>query len=165
MFQFDLTEPLGREIRHIVLDELKDADEALAGYLRLVQQGVGIGVVKQIAPGNASWSSFLERLLIEAAPAQLHTVAADKRLAVLVKIWNFGEGLLREPAWVDRYVNACSGGLARLDQLEAFLTDTLEPALAPLAPATWAGKMLLDAEQLRKKQRILQLAAVNAATN
>jgi trehalose 6-phosphate synthase len=29
----------------------------------------------------------------------------------------------------------------------------------------WAGKMLLDAEQLRKKQRILQLAAVNAATN
>jgi hypothetical protein len=126
-----------------------DADGVLAGYLRLVQQGVGTGVVKQVAPGPAGWSNFLERLLVELVPARLPSVVGAKRLAVLVQVWNLGEGLLREPAWVDRYVNACSATLERLDQLEAFLVHTLEPVLAPPPPASWSGKTRVGVLDLR----------------
>jgi hypothetical protein len=110
---------------------------------------VGTGALKQVAPGTAGWSNFLERLLVELVPAQLPLVAAAKRLAVLVQVWNLGEGLLREPAWVDRYVNACSATLKRLDQLEAFLVHALEPVLAAPPPAAWSGKTRVSVLDLR----------------
>jgi len=131
------------------LDGQPDADGVLTGYLRLVQQGVGTGVLKQVAPGAAGWSNFLERLLVEVVPTQLPSVAAAKRLAVLVQVWNLGEGLLREPTWVDRYVGACSAALTRLDHLEPFLVRTLDPVLAPPPPASWSGKTRVGVLDLR----------------
>lgn len=125
-----------------------NADAVLAGYLRLVQQGVGSGVVKN-AEAGAGWSSFLERLIVELIPARLLEIAPERRLKVLVDAWNLGEGLLREPAWVDRYVNACAGGLPRLDALEDFLVRTLGPVLTPAPPATWSGLMKITTIDLR----------------
>src|SRR5688572_22957475 len=60
-----------------------DADATLAGYLRLVQQGVGSGVIKQAGAGGAH-SSFLERLLVELIPARLPEIDPKQRLRVLV---------------------------------------------------------------------------------
>lgn len=126
-----------------------DAGAALDGYLRLVQQGVGSGVVKQAQPGAGGWSSFLERLLVELIPARLPEVAPERRLKVLVDAWNLGEGLLREPAWVDRYVNACANALPRLDALEDFLVRTLGPVLTPAPPAAWSGLLKITTLDLR----------------
>jgi hypothetical protein len=126
-----------------------DVDTVLGGYLQLVQQGVGSGVLKQATPGAAGWSSFLERLLLEVVPARLPEIALERRMRVLVNAWNLGEGLLREPVWVDRYVNACAAALPRLDGLEDFLSRTLAPVLTPAPPATWTGPLRVSVLDLR----------------
>jgi len=126
-----------------------DANAVLRGYLNLVQQGVGSGVVKHAVPGAAGWSSFLERLVVELVPVRLPEIAPERRLRVLVDAWNLGEGLLREPAWVDRYVNACASALPRLDALEDFLVRTLGPVLTPAPPAAWTGALKVTVLDLR----------------
>lgn len=131
------------------LGDQNDAAAVLAGYLHLVQQAVGEGLLTQAAAGPAGWSNFLERLLIEGVPAQLPEMPAARRLALLADTWNLGEGLLREPAWVDRYVNACAKALPRLDKLEAFLVRTLKPVLLPTTPSTWTGAFRATVVDLR----------------
>ena len=126
-----------------------EADTLFAAYLRLVQQGVGSAVVKHAAPGPAGWSNFLERLLVEAVPVRLPELAPERRLRALLDVWNLGEGLLREPVWVDRYVNACATTLPRLDGLEGFLVRALGPALTPAPPAAWAGTLKVSVLDLR----------------
>lgn len=126
-----------------------DAEAVFAAYLRLVQQGIGSAVVKHAAPGPAGWSNFLERLLVDAVPARLTELPAERRLRALVAAWNLGEGLLREPVWVDRYVNACATVLPRLDDLEGFLIRTLGPALTPAPLASWAGPLKVSVLDLR----------------
>jgi hypothetical protein len=126
-----------------------DAGSVLAGYLQLVQQGVGTGVLKQAVVGKTGWSSFLERLLVEVVPARLPEIDPGQRLPVLVDAWNLGEGLLREPAWVDRYVNACATALPRLDVLEVFLVRTLGPVLTPAPPAAWNSALKVSVLDLR----------------
>jgi hypothetical protein len=126
-----------------------DAHSVITGYLNLVQQGVGSGVVKHAVPGATGWSSFLERLVVELMPARLPEIAPERQLRVLVDAWNLGEGLLREPVWVDRYVNACANALPRLDALEDFLVRTLGPVLTPAPPATWTGTLKVAILDLR----------------
>ena len=124
------------------------AEPTLAGHLRLAQQAVGAGFLRR-ADGAGPWASFLERCLVELVPALLPRAAAADRLPLLVKVWNLGEGLLREPAWLDRYVSACAGGLADLNEVEAFLVRTLEPVLAPSPPAAWEGPFAVTVLDLR----------------
>jgi hypothetical protein len=126
-----------------------NADAVLSGYLRLVQQGVGSGIVKHAVPGPTGWASFLERLVVEMIPARLPEIHPEQRLRALVDAWNLGEGLLREPAWVDRYVNACVTALPQLNKLEDFLIRTLGPALTPAPPATWNSSLKVAVLDLR----------------
>jgi hypothetical protein len=128
-----------------------DAEAVVAGHLHLLQQGVGTGALRQAATGQR-WTSFLERCLVEAIPTLLPRVKAGKRLPLLVSIWNLGEGLLREPAWIDRYVTACAGRLQDLAAIERFLVQTLDPVLAPAAPAQWTGPFTVTVLDLRPLQ-------------
>jgi hypothetical protein len=125
-----------------------DAGPATAGYLRLAQQAVGAGRLRR-ADGAGGWAGFLERCLVEIVPALLPHAAAADRLPLLVKVWNLGEGLAREPVWLDRYVCACCGGLGDLGDVEAFLVRTLEPVLAPSPPAAWEGPFTVAVLDLR----------------
>ena len=61
----------------------QEADTALGGYLRLVQQGVGRGLVKHATAVPSGWSSFLERLVVELIPERLPEIAPDRRLRIL----------------------------------------------------------------------------------
>src|SRR5262245_61023973 len=119
----DLFEALAAGPVKALAEALPDAT-GLGGYLNLLQEGIGPGVVRQA--GGGTWSNFLERCLIELVPEQLPRVPADLRVPLLVNLWNLGEGLLREPDWVDRYVSACATSL-KLDTLESFLETVLEP--------------------------------------
>ena len=44
-----------------------DSGPVLAGYLQLLQQGVGTAAVRQASSGGA-WTGFLERCLVELVP-------------------------------------------------------------------------------------------------
>jgi hypothetical protein len=126
-----------------------DAGPVVAGYLRLLQQAVGTAALRATASGGPAWVGFLGRCLLEGVPALLPRVKAGRRLPLLVKVWNLGEGLRREPAWLDRYVSACAGRLNDLADIEGFLVRTLEPVLAPPPPASWAGPFVVSVLDLR----------------
>ena len=70
-------------------------------------------------------------------------------MPLLVKAWNLGEGLLREPGWLDRYVTASATTLGNLEELEAFLVQTLEPVLSTAPAATWKGPFAVTLLDLR----------------
>jgi hypothetical protein len=122
----------------------------LAAYLRLVQEAVGTGAVRQAGPSAAGWTTFLERCLVQLVPERLPRVDPEQQVPLLVKLWNLGEGLRREPEWVDRYVSACADGLKSLAEVEAFLVKTLEPVLTPLLPASWKGPFAVTVLDLRR---------------
>jgi hypothetical protein len=126
-----------------------DAEAVLAGYLGLLHQGVGTSAVRRAAAGPGGWHCFLERCLVEHVPTLLPRVPAGKRLPLLVKAWNLGEGLLREPGWLDRYVTASAAGLGDLLGIEAFLVRTLEPVLSAAPPAAWKGPLAVTVLDLR----------------
>jgi hypothetical protein len=126
-----------------------DLEPALAAYLRLAQQGIGSGSLRRARAEAGAWTSFLERCLVELVPALLPGVPAGKRVALLVKAWNLGEGLLREPTWLDRYVTARAAGLRDLLHLEDFLARALEPVLSPAPPAAWRGPFATAVLDLR----------------
>ncbi|HEX5269755.1 MAG TPA: hypothetical protein VFW33_04670 [Gemmataceae bacterium] len=126
-----------------------DADTVLGAYLGLLHQGVGLAVVRRAAPGPEGWGSYLERCLVEQIPVLLARVPAGRRVAVLAKVWNLGEGLLREPAWLDRYVSASAAALANLEELESFLVRTLEPVRSAAPPASWKGPFAVTVLDLR----------------
>jgi hypothetical protein len=125
-----------------------DAGPVLAAYLRLAQEAVGTASLRQPQVGGG-WTGFLERCLVELVPALLPRVPAGRRLPLLPRLWNLAEGLGREPAWLGRYVTACAGRLTDLADAEGFLVRTLEPVLAPPAPAAWQGPFAVTVLDLR----------------
>jgi hypothetical protein len=133
----------------VALNGEPDAGDVLSAYLGLLHQGVGITAVRGAEAGREGWNSYLERCLVEQVPVLLPRVASGKRVPLLVKAWNLGEGLLREPAWLDRYVTASATTLGELEALEAFLVRTLEPVLSVAPPASWKGPFAVTVLDLR----------------
>jgi hypothetical protein len=126
-----------------------DAAAVLAAYLELLHQAVGITAVRRAGASQEGWSSFLERCLVEQVPALLPGVPAGRRVPLLVTAWNLGEGLFREPGWLDHYVTASAPALVKLEELEAFLVRTLEPVLVAPPPASWKGPFAVHVLDLR----------------
>jgi hypothetical protein len=130
--------------------------QAMAAYLNLLREAVAAGYVRghawagrDAADGPAAWRSCLEYCLVSAVPNDLPRLPPDGRVALLAKIWNLGEGLLREPAWVDRYVVSRLGELAGVSGIEEFLVTVLEPVLEPAPPAQWRGPFRATVLDLR----------------
>jgi hypothetical protein len=125
-----------------------DAAAVLGAFLQLAQQAVGTGALRQ-ATANGPWKSFLERCLVDLVPRLLPGVKAGRRLPLLVQVWNLGEGLHREPEWLDRYVTACATRFQDLADLQGAIIRTLEPVLTPPPPATWKGPFQVHVLDLR----------------
>jgi hypothetical protein len=144
------------------------ATETLVAYLGLLREAVANGYVRGAAWDDANrweaqrqvseaerqvtpppWRSCLEYCLVAAVPSGLPPVAPDRRVSFLAKVWNLGEGLLREPRWVDRYVVSRLGELRDLTQLEDFLVGILEPVLESGPPAEWRGPFRVSVLDLR----------------
>jgi hypothetical protein len=133
------------------LGDQPDAGPVLTAYLRMAQEAVGTSALLRAA-ADGPWTGFLERCLIELVPALLPREKAGRRLPLLARVWNLAEGLWREPSWLDRYVTACAGRLTDLADVEGFLVRTLDPVLAPAAPAAWAGPFAVTVLDLRPVQ-------------
>ena len=130
--------------------------QTLAAYLNLLREAVATGYVRGHAwagrPPTDHHSpprSCLEHCLVTIVPDGLPQIPPDGRVALLAKIWNLCEGLLREPAWVDRYVVSRLGELAALSGIEEFLVTVLEPVLEPAPPAQWRGPFRATVLDLR----------------
>src|SRR5262249_37678353 len=97
------------------------AAQVFAGYMELAREAVGAGYIlppkEAGTPARPECANFLAFCLVQLIPERLASVAVAKQLPLLAKVWNLGEGLLQEPAWVDRFVLAGAGELARLEDV------------------------------------------------
>ncbi|MFO0650806.1 MAG: hypothetical protein U0326_31570 [Polyangiales bacterium] len=118
--------------------EGSEGDETLLrSYLRLVVEATGMGCLAK-DPGGAH-RNLLSLALLDLAPENLAAFPPGVRPHVLAFLWNVGEGLLAEPAWMNRYAAAMCADVTDLNALSYKLEAVLEPVLAPRAPSRWAG--------------------------
>jgi hypothetical protein len=120
------------------------SDEAtFSAYLTLLREAVGARYLGRAgdAAGDVvvPWACFLEYCFLKLVPEALADEPAEDRVRLLATAWNIGEGLLREPAWLDHYVVAYAAELRRVGAVEPFVLRVLEPVLEPSAPAAWGG--------------------------
>lgn len=126
------------------------AELALCSYLRLLSEAVGMGCTTRDPAG--AHRSLLSLLFTDLVPALLPEVAPERRAHALAEAWNLGEGLLAEPAWMNRYAAAMCADLPRLADLAQHLAAVLSPVLAPRPPSQWQGAgtvKVLDARSVR----------------
>src|SRR4051812_28314495 len=71
----------------VALAEQPDGARVRAGSLRLLQGGVGTGLIRHPGPSPAGWTCFLERCLLELVPALLPALPPAEQLPALVKVW------------------------------------------------------------------------------
>lgn len=110
----------------------------LRSYLSLLAEVVAMGCARTTA---GSHDSLLSLLIVDLAPARLAALPQPHRPHALAEAWNLGEGLLREPRWMNRYAAARCVSLTDLGALRAQLAAVLDPVLAPRPPARWSGPL------------------------
>jgi hypothetical protein len=113
----------------------------LRSYLRLVAEAVGMGCLVEDDQGRQR--DLLSELLAVQVPARIAEVAPERRTACLAMLWNLGEGLLQEPAWLNRFAMAFAGDAPDLLAMPGHLAAVLEPVLVPPPPSQWAGPCAL----------------------
>jgi hypothetical protein len=122
-------------------------DRTLMGLASLVYQGIGEGHLNgdlEDQPGNV-----LEFCIRDWLPEALARAPADEQLALLARVWNVGEGLLREPDWINGYVMSRIGELRGEKSLETILAEILRPLLEPAPAARWEAPYRVTMLSLR----------------
>jgi hypothetical protein len=120
---------------------------AFNGLMAMVQQGIGEGFLRgnpEDPPGN-----FLEYCIREWLPPTLAELPAEKQMALLASVWNLGEGLLREPDWVNGYVMSRIHELRRNNLPQEVLVEILRPLLEPAPAARWEAPYRVTLLSLR----------------
>jgi hypothetical protein len=141
--------PVGNLARSLASQDKAKADgSSLTNFLQLVYEGVGAGWLGPIEP-EVPPLTFLAHCLAMLIPYQLRNVPRQERSEVLKRVWNLGEGLAREPQWLNQYAIARTDWSTDPRQLDKHLASILGPVLSPLPPATWRGKFELQVLNLR----------------
>jgi hypothetical protein len=120
------------------------SEAVLEAYLALAVEAIGLGYVDRAGfdattGDTRSAPNLIALLWIVKIPGKGLDGAAEAMLARLAKAWNLGEGLLGQPAWLNRYVAGALHAPMALDDLEARLAEILEPALVVRAPSSLRG--------------------------
>lgn len=118
----------------------EDGDRLLRTYLALGREAVGLQYIDRRS--FESDPLFLAALWIHVLPRLLPEVPAEQVGALLELAWNAGERLVREPAWLNRYLVSRLGELSRLDRLEGWLRESLAPVLQAPPAARWKGPLV-----------------------
>ncbi|MEK6237970.1 MAG: hypothetical protein N2C14_24930 [Planctomycetales bacterium] len=120
--------------------------EVWRAYVTLVREGVGCGSLSTLDPDKPS--NLLELALGKLIPEQVPHEPPETQVRLMAKAWNLGEGILREPGWLNAYAMCRADSLSSLGKLEDHLTDLLTPVLSPQPPSRWTkpvGPKILDA--------------------
>ena len=123
--------------------------DVLKNLLQLIYQGVGEGLLLPMEHDELA-INFFSYLLSRAVPNQLPKVAVNQQSAVLEKLWNLGEGMAREPRWLNQLAIAQTPYWSiSLENLEEHIKGVLAPVVSPLPNATWDGRFSLKVHNLR----------------
>ena len=125
----------------------EDGERTFVAVATMVQQGIGEGYLK--ADPRASPLNFLEYCLWGWLPEFLSRQPVEEHLPLLARVWNLGEGLMREPGWVNAYVMSRIGELRGEARPEDFLVDVLRPLMEPAPPARWEAPYRVTMLSLR----------------
>ncbi len=124
----------------------KYEQEVLRAYATLLAEAVGHGYINRAdieigraSPHRFTSQNFLGHCFLDLVPEKIKHIPPEQRLSTLARLWNLGEGLLGEPAWVNRYIVSRSRELQDLSAVEDFLIHALGPVLTPPTPASWSG--------------------------
>jgi hypothetical protein len=127
--------------------EVWAADEARgADLLRLVAEGIGRGALGPLDQRPRSW---LDGLLRGPLPGWIAATPPEGRAALLVRVWNLGEGAAREAPWMDRFLLARLSALSGPETVLADVTRELEPLLDEGPPCPWTGPYRVSTVDLR----------------
>ncbi|MBI4814726.1 MAG: hypothetical protein HY791_00630 [Deltaproteobacteria bacterium] len=135
---FELCAGPARELHRSV-----DSIQVLDGYLDLLVEGVGVGLVTrssvQVGSGSSpvatevpSGESVFVRVMLELVPRQLSRVDPQDRTKALVRLFNIVDGLSRESGWVSAWLMSA---ISKVDELGA-LESELAAELSSLDPPT-----------------------------
>ncbi len=120
------------------------AEIAMDAWFVLVREGIAAGYLTGHTAAN-----FIEYALATLVPKRLAQLPPEAQLPALAAVWNIGEGLRREPEWLERYVMARAIKSADLATLAEFVIGALEPVLTPAPPAKWGGPFTQTRVNLR----------------
>jgi hypothetical protein len=130
--------------------EQRGAGEAFAAYMALAREAIGLEYIDVAsvteAPrgeGRAALPNLVAMFWVRLLPRLMCQHAEGDRVALMARLWNLGEGLLREAPWLNRYVTEMASGLDSFAGVEPFLVRVLEPVLKPVPPAQWCGPFVV----------------------
>jgi hypothetical protein len=133
------------------------ADRVVDGYLKLLAEAVGLGLLDQSQP------TLLGTLLSRVWPDGLPALAPEARLAALVHGWTVGEALAAEPRWLQACVLLQASALTDPSALDRFLLQALTPALAAARPSTFLGPYAQTSLSLELSDDLFLPGAVHRA--
>lgn len=146
------------------LGDGSDAHKALAGYLRLAAEAVGLGYVSAAdVAALGEDAHLLARCIVDVLPRRLPAYPSAERLGLLARTWNLGEGLLRQPPWMARVVAALVPDLDDLAGLDRLVEHALEPLLTPSRTSAFTGPFAISTIDLRALDEDFLPGAVHAA--
>ncbi|MCP3143886.1 hypothetical protein [Pyxidicoccus xibeiensis] len=133
-------------------------ERVVGAWLKLTAEAVGLGHVdrasaQHLLSGKGAMPdsmTLMARCLLQLSLAQLPAYPEEQAVALLVRTWNLCEGLAGQPVWLNRYVASAAASAPALEKLDAFLTTTLAPALAPVRTSTFSGPFSLAILDTRK---------------
>jgi hypothetical protein len=110
------------------------------GYLRLVAEALRLRYVDRASclAGKPS-GDLLARCLLDVLPRRLPAYPAARRLSLMARTWNLGEGLLRQSAWMARLGSALVTDADDLEHLDEALAGALAPLMAEASASSFAG--------------------------
>ena len=121
-----------------------DAQPALANYLYLLREAVGLQYLWPNAPGDLdphdaakAGASFLATAFCETLPRLLPKTPPADRARLMAQLFNVGEKLQSKPAWLNRYLAVRLLELDFPDALEPFLARVLEEGLEAVPDSPW----------------------------
>ena len=122
---------------------------SVTNLIRLVYHGVGAGWLRPKSD-DLPPATFLAHCLWTLVPYQLSGVPIDQRAAALRMIWNIGEGLAKEPQWLNQFAITRTSWSINLLELDKHLSSALAPAVSTSKPSDWLGELDLQVMDLRE---------------
>lgn len=152
------------------LKEAPDREQTLRTAAALMVEATCLGhlshqtVAYGVSYAVPDCQNFLAHALLALLPSKIAALSPEQRPKCMIELWNLGEGLLAEPAWINRYVVSQADKLNSLNDLRGFLIDTLKPVLTPAPPATWSGPFKAQRLSTRGSHQDFLPGAIYAAS-
>ncbi|MEZ6129819.1 MAG: hypothetical protein R3C59_14140 [Planctomycetaceae bacterium] len=150
VFEAFLKGPVANLSRQLKWTDRESHDSVIVpNYLRLIYEGIGAGWLST-PDRSVPAATFLDHCLQTLVPYGIGRIAQSRRSRVLQQVWNLGEGLAREPQWLNQYAITRTTWSTSLEHLEKHLVEILAPVLSPAKPSDWQGKYELRILNLRE---------------